>query len=46
MAVECSDLTPTPCQPDDIIRLIEQPYTLLDLETDLGEGIGILKNVK
>lgn len=46
VAVECSDLTPTPCQSDDIITLIEQPYTLLDLETDLGEGTGILKNVK
>jgi len=46
VTMECSDGTELPCQANDIIALIEQFYTLKNLETDIGEGTGILKYVK
>lgn len=46
VTVECDDGTSVPCNENDEIYLIEQPYTLKDLEADMGEGTGVLKNVK
>ena len=46
VTIECSDGTTIPCPVDDTITLIEQLYTLKNLEIDIGEGTGILKNMK
>lgn len=46
VSIECSDGSVIPCPYDDVVRLVEENYTLENLQTDIGEGTGIIKNIK
>ena len=44
--LECENGSLAPCKQDETVRLVEEVYTLYNLEIDTGDKTGILSNVK
>lgn len=44
--LECENGSSAPCKQDETVRLVEEVYTLYDLETDTSDKTGILSYVK